>query len=154
MKQIALALVILGSSFSLAQAQSESKYAKNYKVCRADDGTYTVCGDMNEDGLSANRVSSYEATRPVAVPAKPATVPCRDVYRAAYYPAERINYRYTRPESIRVEYEDIDGEPVKAPLKPAYGEPSPQYDGPRDNARRNLNYGSGQYVPPMDGTIR
>jgi hypothetical protein len=62
--------------------------------------------------------------------------------------------KYAKPQKVKVQYEDVDGTMVQEPLGPAHGQPSVQYDGPDRNAQRNLNYGSGQYVPPSDGTIR
>jgi hypothetical protein len=156
MKKMILALALLGTVSYTATAQSNSKYAKNYKVCRADDGAYVVCSDDKGEDLSyGTRISSYAATRPAAVPATPAPVPCVNIMQPALVPyrAERV-MRYAKPQNIKVQYEGVDGTTVEEPKAPAHGQPSVQYDGPDMNAKRNLNYGSGQYVPPNNGTIR
>lgn len=154
MKKWILALVLLGAGFFNATAQSNSKYAKNYKVCRADDGAYVVCSDDRGENLPiGTRISSYAATRPLAVPAIPVTAP-RPISPSVSYPNEKVGYRWDRAQKVKVTYEDVDGTIIEEPRAPAYGRPSPQYDGPDRNAARNLNYGSGQYVPPSDGAIR
>jgi hypothetical protein len=156
MKKMILALVLLGAVNYTATAQSNGKYAKNYKVCRADDGAYVVCSsEKGEELATGTRISSYAATRPVAVPATPVAVPCVNIMQPAPVPytAERV-MRYDKPQKVRVQYEDPYGNMVEEPKAPAHGQPSVQYDGPDVNARRNLNYGSGQYVPPSTGDIR
>jgi hypothetical protein len=147
MKKILLALIVTGAVSYSSSAQSGNKYAKNYTVCRAEDGSYVVCSNDKLEPVASNyRASSYEArkisTTPLAVPLVKITRP----------PEVKVGYTWDKGQKIRVIYDETKAK--MEPLAPMNGEQSPQNDGPDANAMRNLNYGSGQYVPPSSGEIR
>jgi hypothetical protein len=147
MKKILLALVLTGSVSFGTEAQSNNKFAKNYTVCRAEDGTYVVCSNDKLEPVESNyRAASYEARK---TPVTPLAVPCVNITRP---PAVKVGYRWDNGQKIRVIYDETKSK--MEPLAPMNGEHSDQNDGPDANAIRNLNYGSGQYVPPSTGEVR
>jgi hypothetical protein len=150
MKKLIMALVLIGGASWQAAAQSDSKYAQNYKVCRDAAGSYVVCDQVDADMSSESRVSSFAATRKTSTTS--VEHPCINITDV---PAgSDLTMKYRKTSRVRARFEGPEGELITEPKAPAYGNPSPQYDGPDVNAKRNLNYGSGQPLPPSTGEIR
>src|SRR4051812_18349967 len=101
MKKILLALILTGATSYGAAAQSDSRYAKNYTVCRGEDGTYAVCSNDRMEPVESNyRVSSYQAQRPAAASLP---TPCINIATAA---SPKIGYEVQNGRKIRVYYDE------------------------------------------------
>ncbi len=136
MKQILLALTVLGTTYISANAQTESKYAVNSKVCRVDD-RYKVC---DEDD------AAVQITKPNKNTKTEAQLRRLDSY-VRVKPTQSV--RGQKNAMFTAQYE------VPGPSKPeeaAYdGQDSPINDGVEKNKARNINYNTGVEVPPNDG---
>ena len=124
MKTIMLLLFTVGMTVS-ATAQ-ETKYAKNYKVCRSETG-YEICPDQSVSNLNE----------------PPPKVLWKDL------PAWRKN-SFISPVSVGKE--PSNGEiPTKEALKHSF----PVQDWQKEeNNRRNLNSATNNYMAPTTGEIR
>lgn len=129
MKKILLALGILVAFGTTASAQ-DSKFAKNYKVCRSEEGQYGICSDQTRSNLNdaSSGAKSYMSAEQAA---KEMQVPC-------YSPISVLS----RPPAM----------PAKRVVKE--NEYSKQNDGFEQNAKRNLNYGNNTQLAPNNGEIR
>jgi hypothetical protein len=130
MKKILLALGILVAFGTKASAQ-DSKFAKNYKVCRSEEGQYGICADQTRSNLNDNNTGATKSYMTAEQAAKAMQVPC-------YSPISVLS----RPPAI----------PAKKVVKE--NEYSNQNDGFEQNAKRNLNYGNNTQLAPNTGEIR
>jgi len=134
MKQILLALLIAGALPLGANAQTNSKFAQNYKVCINGD-KYAVC---NEEEKTSEKVG-----RDVKVTNDDRRLRMFDTYvHMGYSPATA--YSNKNNPRIKVSYEDPNG---------AYeGKETSINDGVQKNIERNINYLDGSVqLPPNDG---
>ena len=143
MKKVMMALIVLGSIHYSANAQSNSKWAKNYKVCNVGN-TYQICDKADPVTVAPSRATTISTT-PMAVPAEP--IRMGNTYGFA-------GYTRTPKNKIKATYEGRSGEIIDA-RAPYHGDPSRQYDGPEKNEYRNLNYQDNTMtLPPSDGMNR
>jgi len=138
MKKILISLAIFGCmNFSAQAQQNDSKFAKNYPVCKNDNG-YATCskGQMNK------QVKALQA-RP-ADEALPETNQVVFVRCQSVADDPSLSYRGPyRRHNIIVD-EDMDN--------PYKGKPSLQNDGVQKNEERNLNVGQTSIdLPPSNG---
>jgi hypothetical protein len=129
MKKILLALGILVAFGTTASAQ-DSKFAKNYKVCRSDEGQYGICSDQTRSNLNDNNTAATKSYMTAEQAAKAMQVPCYSPISVSRPPAVPLR-RITREN----EYNN-------------------QNDGFEQNAKRNLNYGNNTQLAPNTGEIR
>jgi|ERR1043165_8458084 hypothetical protein len=143
MKKVIMALMVLGSIHYSATAQSNSKWAKNYKVCHVGN-TYQIC-DKADPVVVAPSPAIKVSTTPMATPCEPISM--SNTYGFA-------GYSRTPQGGIRASYEGRNGEIIDV-RAPYHGDPSRQYDGPEKNEYRNLNYQDNTMtLPPSDGANR
>jgi hypothetical protein len=135
MKQILFALALVGLAAS-ANAQSNSKYAQNYKVCAKGNG-YKVCGDHEA------AVQTQQQGRDVTIAEPDPSLSLLNTntylgYRSATASSNRRNPR------ILVAYDDPNG---------AYeGKETRINDGVKKNRMRNTNYlNTSVELPANDG---
>ena len=126
MKKILLALTVFGGMSYTAGAQ-DSKFAKNYKVCRDESG-YIVCPDQSTTNLNdpapkyirGNQVPPWQQTT------------------------------FISPLNTR-ETQDMERIPTRKALDNAYPVKNEEME---KNNRRNLNAGKEVYLSPSTGEIR
>lgn len=66
MKKILFALGIM-TAFGYTATAQDSKYAKNYKICRSETG-YEVCADQSRSNLNGDEALTLTSSKPVQVP--------------------------------------------------------------------------------------
>jgi hypothetical protein len=123
MKKLLFAIGLM-VAFGYSTSAQDSKFAKNYKVCRSETG-YEVCADQTRSNLNGEK--SYMEPEQ----ANKMLVPC-------YSPISVVS----RPPAIPLP------KVVKEP------EPGQANDGMEQNRKRNLNYGSNTPLAPNTGEIR
>lgn len=135
MKQILFALALIGLAAN-ANAQSNSRYAQNYKMC-VKGNSYQVCGDQQA------AVQAQQQGRDITVGEPDPSLSLLNTntylgYRTASASSNRRNPR------IVVAYDDPNA---------AYeGKESRINDGVKKNKLRNINYlDSSVELPPNDG---
>lgn len=134
MKQILFAILGLLYFMPNAQAQSNSQYAKNYKVCKLD-GKYATC-----DANTFNRMQRAEK-----VAATRSTQTKNEAPVASYSQFVYVSTSNKENDNIKVLYDDEEA---------AYeGKNSPINDGVKKNVNRNINYlDESVDLPPVDGS--
>lgn len=132
MKQILLALTIIGTMHFSANAQVDSKFAQNYKVCMVGDKYKTCAPDDDAIQPSNKEAKKTEA----ALRRLDSYVRVRSTTTATSKKNPRFSAAYETPEEV------------------AYlGMNSPINDGVTKNKVRNINYNNGVEVPPNDGGV-
>lgn len=133
MKKTIIVLMAIGCTYLSANAQSSvnSKYAKNYRICLAED-KYVVC-DQHENTTQQGRITDTEEVFGM-----------QNAYVHLGY-ASPGNARYRG--KIRVSYDDKMNDPYK-------GESSMANDGVKKNIQRNVNYlDTANPIPSNDGGL-
>jgi len=143
MKKIIIALMLAGLAYGSANAQANSKFAKNYRVCKNSKGNY-ICSEhpnWTNDTYSGKKTMASEKKNPCDdLLATPNGMNKVSSY-TGYYPQQGY-----RQHNIIVTYDY-----GRAPYE---GLPSPQYDGPQKNEQRNLNYNQNSIdLPPSNGVF-
>lgn len=152
MKQLLMALTMIGMIHYSANAQSKKNYNQNYPVCRTGDG-YAICNKAQtsasttfgtEDMTSTTAPEDMnQSTLPLAVN----PIPCNTISDNDAIGMNNVNaYEgyYTR-HNIVVSYDDMTA--------PYQGEPARSYDGPAKNDYRNMNENQdGMSLPPSTGS--
>lgn len=132
-----LMLAVLGFAIiGNANAQETSKYAKNYKVCRAD-GKYKIC-----DNIKDKKQEPQKAEQKPTVVVLPCTEPVVERTYVIVGQSTKDNPRF------RVSY-DQPGDVYK-------GKEVMSNDGVAKNIERNINYrdyAEGTPNPPNDGGL-
>ena len=129
MKKILFALLaVTGFNYS-SSAQSESKFAQNYKVCRGETG-YQVCPKEGAGAAAIDNSRPYMAIEkaPVWRPISPCVTPTQ------VNVANRL--RSTEAEQRQTPVNGV------------------QNEGASQNAHRNINYGNNAPLSPNDGQVR
>lgn len=165
MKQAFLALMIAAAGNISAQAQNtpvcgvkvnevcrtsnnrsycyKTNFAYNYSVCKNNNG-YTICCEAP---------NYYNSTHPAFIVAdgKAGTSGEATAPETQYY----VMHSKTSPDQHHTSGEEtacyMGNNAAKLTRNPYKGCPSPQYDGPEDNRRRNVNVANPEPMPPLAG---
>ena len=129
MKKILFALGIMVVFGHSASAQN-SRYAKNYKVCRTETG-YGVCADQTTSNLNGEREMPTDRSYLTPEQAEAMKIPCYSPISVASRPPARPVPRVAK----------------ETPL-------SRPNDGMEKNNRRNLNVSNNVPLAPNTGEIR
>ena len=132
MKKVLMALTVLGTMHFSAEAQTNSKYNQNYKMCNNAHGYY-VCGE------EAPKVAGTKVTKE----GPDASLRMMDTYVHLGYSRSEGQSNKRNPR-IRVSYDD--------PTAPYKGQESMINDGVKKNINRNINYlDNSVQLPAVDG---
>lgn len=136
MKQILLALTVIGLMHTSANAQTKSKYDINYDVCKTN-GKYHVCGTNTPQISDGYQKPTDNKTEVVS------SLRRMDTYVHMGYGTPGGSSFKNNPR-FRVSYDDPNG---------AYeGKETLTNDGVQKNINRNVNYlDNSVNLPPVDG---
>jgi hypothetical protein len=181
MKKIMAALIIVGFTYSGAQAQTamacgtkndkvcrltagkqvscyKTKFAENYKVCQGNMGYYICCETPNSTNsthtgyILADKRQENVREYDFAANTKKTTGVDMSIPQSQSYVMESSNaYEGYYPKRDEIRVCYTGDNVAEENRNPYNGCPSPAYDGPDANRQRNLNVNNPAPMPPLAG---